>query len=143
MPVLIGLDYGLRRSGIAVSDAEGKIALAVGTHVEGRDGSLVERLRDLANERGATGLVIGWPLRTDGGPGKIAPRIERFAAILRESLGLVVTLVDERHSSVEASRTIKLRGRPPRREEIDAVAAQIILQTHLDRLGAAEAGDPA
>ena len=142
MPVLIGLDYGLRRSGIAVSDADGRIALAVGTHVEGRDGSLVERLRSLAVDRGAVGVVIGWPLRTDGSPGQIATHVTRFAGILEASLGLPVSRLDERYSSVEASRAIALRGRPARREEIDATAAQLILQTYLDRQQAAQGGGP-
>jgi putative holliday junction resolvase len=137
MPVLLGLDYGLRRTGIAVSDSRGRIALAVGTHVEGRDGSLLQRLRALADAHGATGVVIGWPLRTDGSEGDMTDRVRRFAGRVEADLGLPVTLLDERFSSQEADRWIRLRGRPATREERDTVAAQLILQTHLDRLATA------
>jgi len=133
MSVVIGLDYGLRRIGIAVSDPAGRLALAVGTHVTGRDGSIVARLRALAAERGATGLVIGLPLPADGREAAMAARARRFAARLGEELGLPVVMLDERYSSQEAERWIGLRGRPARRGEVDAVAAQIILQDYLDR----------
>lgn len=142
MPVLIGLDYGLRRTGIAVSDATGRIALAVGTHVEGRHGSLIQRIGALATTHRAQGLVVGWPLRTDGSAGDMADRVQRFAERLHEELGLPITLLDERYSSQEAARAVGLRGRPARREELDTVAAQLILQTHLDRLQAGGDREP-
>ena len=133
MPVVIGLDYGLRRIGIAVSDQGGALAFAVGVHVEGRDGSVLARLRNLVAERGAQTIVLGLPLTADGRETEMAARVRRFAARLGEELGLAVILVDERYSSQEAKRTIGLRGRPARRGEVDAVAAQIILQSYLDR----------
>lgn len=136
MPVVIGIDYGMRRLGIAVSDPEGKLALAVGVHVEGRDGSVLAMLRRLAEERGAASVVVGLPLTADGREAAMAARARRFADRLAEELALPVTLLDERYSSAEAKRWIALRGRPARREEVDAVAAQIILQNHLDRLAA-------
>jgi putative holliday junction resolvase len=141
MSVLIGLDYGERRVGIAASDASGRLALAVGTHVEGRDGSLLVRLRALVQERGAAGVVVGLPVTEDGRETRMATRARRFARRLEEELGLPVVLLDERYSSREAARWIGLRGRPARRGEIDAVAAQIILQDHLDRLAAAAGRD--
>jgi putative holliday junction resolvase len=134
MPVLIGLDYGVRRIGIAISDTDGRLALPVGVHVEGRDGPVIARLTDLARSRGATGVVVGLPLRTDGREGDIAARARRFAERVGEELGLPVALVDERYSSRSAERAIAVRGRPARRGEVDDVAAQIILQDHLDRL---------
>lgn len=140
MSVLIGLDYGTRRIGIAVSDPGGKLALAVGTHVEGRDGSIVERLRRLVRERGAVGLVVGLPLTADGRQADMARRARRFAERMAEELALPLTMLDERYTSREAAGYIGLRGRPARRGEVDAVAAQIILQNHLDRL---QAGRPA
>ena len=58
MSPLIGIDYGLRRIGIAVSDDSETIAVALGTHREGRDGSVLERLRNIASERSCTGVVV-------------------------------------------------------------------------------------
>lgn len=136
MPVIIGIDYGLRRIGIAVSDPDGRLALAVGVHVEGRDGSVLARLRDLAAEREATAVVVGLPLTADGRESDLSIRARRFADRVAEDLGLPVTMVDERYTSQEAERWIAMRGRPARRGEVDDVAAQIILQSHLDRLEA-------
>ena len=138
MPVLIGLDYGTRRVGIAVSDEAGRLALPVGVHVEGRDGSILARLADLVASRDATGVVVGLPLRSDGAEGDIAARARRFAARVGEHLGLPVTLSDERYTSQAAARAIARRGRPARRGEVDDVAAQMILQDHLDRLAGGE-----
>ncbi len=136
MSVLLGIDYGERRIGIAASNPERTLAFGVGVHVEGRDGSVLALLADLARDRGATGVVVGLPLTADGREGDLARRARRFADRVAEALGLPVTLCDERYSSQEAARAIATRGRPARRGEVDAVAAQIILQQHLDRLRA-------
>lgn len=133
MTVTIGLDYGTRRIGIAVSDEAGRIALPVGIHVEGRDGSVLAALTDLARSRNATAVVLGLPLRADGAEGDIADRVRRFGQRLSDHLGLPVIYLDERYTSQAAERMIGLRGRPARRGEVDDVAAQMILQDHLDR----------
>ncbi len=142
MPVVIGIDYGLRRIGIAVSDPEGTLALAVGVHVEGRDGSVLAMLRNLAVERDATSVVVGLPLTADGRETDMAARARRFADRVAEELDLPVSMLDERYSSQEAKRWIAMRGKPAKRGEVDAVAAQIILQSHLDRLAARGPEDP-
>lgn len=131
MPVIMGLDYGTRRIGIAVSDARESLAFAVGTHTEGRDGSVLERLRALVVERQIAEVVVGLPLTADGRETEIAARARRFAALLREGLGLPVHLLDERYSSQQAERVLQGRGRP--REDTDALAAEIVLQCFLDR----------
>ena len=133
MTVIIGLDYGTRRIGIAVSDEAGRMALPVGVHVEGRDGSVLAVLSELASSRGAAAVVLGLPLRTDGAEGAIAERVRRFGQRLGDHLGLPVLYVDERYTSQAAERMIGLRGRPARRGEVDDVAAQMILQDYLDR----------
>jgi putative Holliday junction resolvase len=136
MSPLIGIDYGLRRIGIAVSDASDTLASAVGTHREDRDGSILARLRELVADRGITGIVVGWPVTAAGEEGDIARRARRFAERLRSELGLPVTLLDERYSSQEAQRRLRATGRRQPREAIDALAAELILQVHLDRLRA-------
>lgn len=133
MTVIIGLDYGTRRIGIAVSDDAGCIALPVGVHVEGRDGSVLAVLSELVRSRGATAVVLGLPLRADGAEGDIAGRARRFGQRLGDHLGLPVLFIDERYTSQSAERMIGLRGRPARRGEVDDVAAQMILQDYLDR----------
>jgi len=131
MPCYIGLDYGLRRVGIAVSDDTAAFAFALETHVEGRDGSLPARLAALVAERGAAAVVVGLPLTADGREGEMAARARRFADLLAGRLAVPVILWDERFSSREADRW--LGERPRERGERDAVAAELILQGWLDR----------
>ena len=140
---MIGLDYGLRRIGIAISDPSGKIALAVTTHVVGRDGSVLQLLGDLARDRGAEGVVLGLPLTADGRETEMAQRVRRFADRLHQALDLPITLLDERYTSKAAEQIIGMRGKPARRGEVDVVAAQIILQDHLDRVQRGVGEDPA
>ena len=139
MSCYLGLDYGLRRIGIAVSDPDGKLAFALETHVEGRDGSILKRLAELVQQRSVTGIVVGLPLTTSGRKGTMADRVSRFAARLEKEFSVEVILWDERYSSAEADRWLALRDRPAK-EERDALAAQIILQSYLDRLRA-DAGE--
>jgi putative Holliday junction resolvase len=136
MSSFIGIDYGLARIGIAVSDPTGTIASAVGTHHEGVDGSVFARLAELAVARGAVGVIVGWPLTTNGQEGAMARRVRAFATKLESALQLPVTLVDERFSSREAELLLRASGRRWPKGEIDALAAALILQQHLDRLAA-------
>ncbi len=141
MPACLGFDYGLRRVGIAVSKDDSPLAFALETHVEGRDGSLFGRIANLIGARHITCLVVGLPLTADGREGDMARHARRFAGMLEERFDLAVVLWDERFSSVEADRWLKGRSRR-RKEDRDAVAAAIILQSYLDRLAAGAAGTP-
>jgi putative Holliday junction resolvase len=133
MSCYLGLDYGRRRIGIAASDPASGLAFAVGTHVEGRDGSILTRLGELIDERGVSGIVLGLPLTADGGEGDMVARVRKFAARLAAQFPVEVILWDERYSSAEADRWLPGGGRSPR-EDRDALAAEIILQSYLESL---------
>jgi putative Holliday junction resolvase len=122
--------------GIAVSDADGRLAFAVGTHTEGRDGSVLTHLRTVAAERQVAEVVVGLPLTADGRETEIAARARRFAHLVAEALALPVHLLDERYSSQQAERILTGRRQP--REAVDALAAEIVLQSFLDARQAAE-----
>ena len=77
--------------------------------------------------------MVGDPRRLDGTAGSASERVTRFARKLEEASGLALELIDESLTSVEASQTAWRRPVGPRRGEIDAVAAQILLQESLDR----------
>lgn len=132
--IFLGLDYGLRRIGVACGDAERRLAFALGTHVEGRDGSALDHLAAIAQERGVQALVVGLPLRADGGEGAIAEKARRFARLLEQRLDLPVILWDERYTSQEADRWLQ-DSKKVRKGDRDALAAEIILQSYLDSLG--------
>jgi len=135
--VFIGLDYGLRRVGVAVGDTSRHLAFAHGTHVEGRDGSIFKYLRKIVDERQITHLVIGLPLQSDGKDGEITLKVRRFATRLEEEFSLPVILWDERYSSQEADRWLRAKRRTTK-EDRDALAAEIILQSYLDSLDSRE-----
>lgn len=132
----IGVDYGSRRIGIAMSDPLGLIAQPVSV----RESKGLERdAVDLAAEAAeleAAGFVVGLPLRTDGSEGPEARRVREFAVRLEEVSGLPVHLADERFTTQEAARRLREQGLDERRRRgrTDHVAAALILQAHLDRL---------
>ena len=131
MSCYLGLDYGLRRIGIAASDPARSLAFALGTHVEGRDGSILTRLGELIAARDVTGLVLGLPLTADGREGDMVGRVRKFARRLAREFEVEVILWDERFSSAEADRWLGGSNRSGK-EDRDALAAQIILQSYLD-----------
>ena len=135
--VFLGLDYGLRRIGVAVGDASRFLAFAHGTHVEGKDGSIFKYLGEIIQSRQVTGLVLGLPLKTDGTDGEITLKVRRFAKRLEEEFQLPVILWDERYSSQEADRWLQEKRRSTK-EDRDALAAEIILQSYLDSIDSRE-----
>ncbi len=133
MTSLLGIDFGLRRLGLAVSDPERRVAVPLGVHDLRRDGPFADRLPALVREREVGGIVVGLPLRADGGEGDMAARARGFADELARLTGLAVRLVDERYTSSEAAGRLRDGGgRRIAKGRIDAVSAQILLQSHLD-----------
>jgi len=133
--IILGIDYGLARTGVAVSDPMGILASPVTVLHEANRKKLVAALVSITKERQAGKLVLGLPLRTDGTKGDKALACEALAEVLRAQTGLSVELWDERFSTVSAHRTLStanVRGKQ-RKDTIDAVAAVIILQSYLDR----------
>ena len=133
-------DVGERRIGVAISDATGTLARPVGVlatralDVAAAHLAADEVKRLDAEEEGVDTIVVGLPRRLDGSPNHMTPRVEAFAAQLRERTGLSVVLQDERLSSREAESRLALRDKDwrSRKERLDAAAAAIILQDYLD-----------
>jgi putative Holliday junction resolvase len=143
-PVL-GLDYGSRRIGLAISDAEAKIAFPAGVHLRAGLERDLASLRALVEERGVVRIVVGLPIHLNGRAGPEAQAARNFARQLADTTGRPVEMLDERWTTLEAERA--LRGAPRRRArarrrasavrggrgEIDAAAATILLRTYLER----------
>ncbi len=132
---LLGIDYGARRVGLAISDPEARVAVPLEVVARKDDRGAARRIAAVAAREGVTGLVLGEPRRLDGTRGEAAERAARFARRLEAATGLPVELIDESLTSVEAERRLRAAGVDPRGEpgRIDAVAAQILLQEALDR----------
>jgi putative pre-16S rRNA nuclease len=137
---VLGIDYGARRIGLALSDATA--TLASPWRLVMRPSSEAETLRVIveqidtlvADADGLAAVVVGWPRRLDGTPTHQTPVVESFARALRARVGIPVVLQDERLSSREAESRLAARERDwrKRKQKIDAAAAAVVLQDYLD-----------
>ncbi len=130
----LGIDFGEKRIGLALSDAEGRWAMPFATLERRTDRRAAHQIADLAKREGVELLVLGEPLGLDGKAGDAARRVRRFGERLARVTGLPIRWVDEALTTVEAAERLRAAGldRPDRRARRDAVAAQILLQEALD-----------
>jgi putative Holliday junction resolvase len=132
---IMGVDVGERRIGVALSDAEGRLASPLTTINARPAGQCVERIARLVAEHAVSELVVGLPLTLRGEVGPQARAVQQFARQLEERLGLPVHLFDERLTTAAADQLLRELGVKPekRKQQVDQVAAAIILQDFLDR----------
>jgi putative Holliday junction resolvase len=136
---IIGIDYGERRIGIAISDPTATIAQPL-TVLRRRAGKRppVQAIANLVAEHGAEHIVLGLPLTLAGDESDWTREVRTFGDKLAERTGTGVSFADERMTSVLAERAVRSLGLKRRereqKERIDAAAAVIILQSHLDRM---------
>lgn len=131
----LGIDFGEKRIGLAISDPGGRLAVPLTTLERRNDRSALRQIAEIARREGVGRLILGEPVDLYGNRGPVADRVRRFGERLAELTGLPVEWVDEALTSVEAARRLRQAGVDTRREpgRIDAVAAQILLQDALDR----------
>ncbi len=129
----IAIDYGRRRTGVAVSDALGLSARGVATFRNLSDISAVERIVDLVAELEAEAIVVGVPVRADGSSGDAADRVLRFVDRLKAAVTVPVHTIGEWLTSVEADERMRAQGlsSAERKERIDEAAAIVILEEFL------------
>jgi putative Holliday junction resolvase len=131
---LLGIDTGVKRVGLAVSDPDRLIASPLAT-LERRDAENdAQFFRDLIAREQIVGLIVGLPMHTDGREGVKAAEARAYGAWLAEVTGLPVEYADERFTTVHAESALWDAGLTHRRrkERRDRVAAQIMLQAYLD-----------
>lgn len=131
---ILGLDYGDRRIGAAVSDAFGWTAQGLETIERRRDGGEMERILELVKNYEVEEIVVGLPKNMNGSIGPRGEICQAFAGELREATNLPVHLWDERLSTVAAERLL-IEGdvsRKKRKGVVDKMAAVLILQNYLD-----------
>lgn len=134
---VLGLDWGQVRIGVALSDPSGTIAQALEVIPRRGFAQVLGRVQELIAEHDVDRIVVGLPMRLDGGEGKEAAAVREFVAKLQIAVPVPVDVADERLSTAEAEKTMIEAGarRSQRRTARDAVAAALILQTYLDRQG--------
>lgn len=139
---LLALDVSKRRLGLAGSDPERRLATALTTFARAGTVRDLERLRRVAGERRAAGLVVGLPLNMDGSAGPMARAARHEAAAFARALGLPTLLQDERLTTfaVEDAVAEGRLPRPKRGQPMDHHAAAVILEDVLQELRRLEPG---
>ena len=133
---VMGIDYGDRRVGLALSDEHRLIAQTLTTLQRDRRGDVEVALAiaSLLAEHDVQHIVVGWPLRLNGREGIQTQKVERFIAHLVDHTSLPISRWDERlttHSAERALREGGVKGKQ-RRAKVDQVAAALILQSWLE-----------
>ena len=136
---ILGLDYGSRTCGVAVSDPLGITAQGLETIVRKEENKLrrtLARIEELVREYGAEKIVLGFPLNMNDTIGPRAEKTLAFKEMLERRTGLPVILQDERLTTVEAEEVLIEAGvrREYRKLYVDKLAAVLILQGYLDGL---------
>lgn len=132
----MGIDYGTVRLGIALSDELQLLAHPAETVSMEKPPAAFARVAALVREKEVERIVVGLPRQLNGGLGKSAANAQEFAEKLRSKVSCEVETWDERLSTVAAERSLREAGKSTRqtRGYVDQVAAQIFLQSYLDRL---------
>lgn len=136
---ILGLDYGSRTVGVAVSDPLGLTAQSVETIWRKQENKLrqtLARIEELVSEYQAETIVLGYPKNMNNTIGERALKSLEFKEMLERRTGLPVVMWDERLTTIEANRTLMESGvrRENRKEHLDQLAAIFILQGYLDSL---------
>ena len=131
----LGLDLGEERIGVAISDDQQSVATPLEV-IPGRDRHAADRrVAELVDEWGVEVIIVGMPYQLDGGEGPAARRVRAIMKRLGDTLGPPVVAYDERLTTVEAHRSLDQQQVPgrSRREMVDMVAAQLILQGWIEK----------
>lgn len=133
----LGLDLGTKTLGVAVSDNLGMIANPLKTIRYNDYGTLSREVIKLIDEYDISEIALGLPKNMDNTKGFAAKRSEEFKSILETKTNIPIVLVDERLSTVEAEKYLLSAdiSRKKRKQHIDAVAASVILNTHMRMKG--------
>jgi len=136
---VLAFDLGIRRTGVAISDASGTLArpleVVQGTSLKSQWASLLDVIaRVRADDEPLAAIVVGVPHRLDGSPTDFTPAALDFIARLSRRVPIPVVPLDERLTSVEAEALLAVRERDWRRRKanLDAASAAVLLQEYLD-----------
>ncbi len=127
---ILGIDYGTKRIGLALSDELGFTAQPLPFV----DADKPQQIAEIAAQRGVTRIVIGIPRNMDGSYGPSADAARQLAQKLKEWMSIPIETWDERLTTSQANRVL-VEGnvsRAKRKEKIDSMAAQLLLQSYLD-----------
>ena len=129
----LGIDYGEKRIGVAVTDELEIIASPLATIAN--DSGTVAELQRIVSERRIDTVVVGLPLNMNGTLGPSGKAAQAFARVLQARLNIAVETIDERLTTVQAERAMLAHdlSRAKRARRRDEMAAQMLLQSYIDR----------
>lgn len=133
---IIGIDYGEKRIGIAISDPLGITAQGLPTVERTNIQEDMQKILNIIREKEVGEIVVGLPKHMNNSLGEKAQEVLAFVDLLKKHSNLPVSVIDERLSTVRAQRAM-LEGnlsRKKRKDRVDMIAAQLILQDYLDRI---------
>lgn len=135
MKRVLGIDYGLKRVGLAISDPLGIFAQGFKTLEHLSDKQLTREIQAIIKEHQIDKVIIGLPVKTSGEPGAIAEATKAFGELIAQSTGLPVLYEDERFTSIIAQQSLREQGVQPSRRKhlVDQTSAALILQQYLDK----------
>ncbi len=131
---VLGVDLGLARTGIAISDCNQVLASPFCVIKEKDSEALAQKVGQICADEGIQRVVVGLPKNMDGSEGASAQSARTFADLLSKITNLPIFMVDERGTTITATNflnDVNVRGKK-RKNVVDAVAATVILQNYLD-----------
>ncbi len=133
---ILGIDYGKKRIGLAVSDPMRKIARGLPTIENCSLPEVFTELENIINNQEVIKIVVGFPITMKAEVGKAAQVTDKFVTALKNRFELPTVVWDERLTSVLAKRTMQEYGKSPskNKSKVDEIAAILILQSYLDSI---------
>lgn len=131
----LGIDFGTRRIGLALSDPTGTLATPLPFLENSTPEEVTRNLKDLVENHGVETIVVGMPRNMDGTYGSSAEKVRNFIAQTQPHLTAKVVTIDERLTTAQASRELSQIGLNQKdlRKKVDSSCAALILQQFLDR----------
>lgn len=131
----LGIDFGTRRIGLALSDPTGTLATPLPFLENSTPEEVTKNLKDLVENHGVETIVVGMPRNMDGTYGPSAEKVRNFIALTQPHLTAKVVTIDERLTTAQASRELSQIGLNQKdlRKKVDSSSAALILQQFLDR----------
>jgi len=134
MGIMMGIDYGVKRIGIAISNPERTMSVPLTVIDVKPDGSHLKQVKKIVDEYNVEDIVIGMPYNMDGTQGESSEKAIAFSELIKDRLGKNVHYYDERLTTFEAHNllaSINMDNRK-RLKVVDSLAAKIILQGYMD-----------
>lgn len=135
---ILGIDFGFKKIGIAVSDFDHILAMPCDMVDNAGHEKVLEKIQNLCEKYDISKIVFGNPVGFEDDEKNIIEHVHKFAELARERLGIGVAFEDERYTTIQAKKYMREAGIKEKKMQNlkDSISAAILLQTYLDRLNA-------